>query len=257
MPAPRKLTDAEITAHIEKTIPDFHAARLASLNSLELRDLLKSKNPYLYRAKNILLASDLITGFLTARLSSQEETIFGTFLERLAVFVAQEVWGGRKSAIKGIDIDLEKEGVRYLLTIKSGPVWGNDSQVAKMRDYFKTARRTLATNATVQPPVCINGCCYGRTTKENRGDYFKLCGQSFWEFLSGDEDFYRRIIEPIGHRAQERNDEFAAQFAKVANQLTSQVLNDFCEPDGSINWDKLLAFNSGKPKARAAKPGHS
>jgi hypothetical protein len=103
--------------------------------------------------------------------------------------------------------------------------------------------------------VCVNGCCYGRTTKENKGDYFKLCGQSFWEFISGDSELYRRIIVPIGYRAKERNDEFAAEFAKVVNQFTKELLTDFCQADASIDWDKLLAFNSARvaPKS-ASKP---
>jgi len=253
MATPIKLSDHELNAHIEATIPDFHAARLASLNGLKLRELLRTKNPYLFRAKNILLASDLVHAFLSARLSSQEEGIFGTFLERLAIFVAQQAFGGKKSAIKGIDLDLEKDGVLHIVTIKSGPDWGNDSQIAKMRDYFRTACRTLRTNAQARPVVCVNGCCYGRTVNENKGDYLKMSGQSFWEFISGDAELYRRIITPIGHRAKERNDEFATAFARVVNQFTKELLVDFCKPDGAIDWEKLLAFNSGRPTAKPPK----
>jgi hypothetical protein len=253
MATPKKISDADLIAHIEATIPDFHAARLASLNDLKLRELLRTKNPYLYRAKNILLASELVQVFLSARLSSQEEGIFGTFLERLAIFVAQKVWQGSKSAIKGIDLELERDGILHIVTIKSGPDWGNDSQIAKMRDYFRTAARTLITNSQPRPLVCVNGCCYGRSASENKGDYLKLCGQSFWEFISGDPELYRRIIKPIGYHAQERNDEFSLAFAKVINQFTKELLSDFCNADGSIDWDKLLAFNSGRPVPKKSK----
>lgn len=246
MNEPKKLVESLLTAHIEATIPDFHSARLASLGKLKLRDLIRSKNPYLYRAKNILLASDLVTGFLNAHLSSQEETIFGTFLERLAVFVADKAWDGRKSAVEGIDVEMEIKGVLHLVTIKSGPDWGNAGQITKMRDYFKKAARILGTNAATRPVVFINGCCYGRTASENKGDYFKLCGQSFWEFLSGDPELYRRIIVPIGYEAPKHNEAFAIEFAKAVNQFTRQLLGEFCHADGSIDWDKLLAFNSGR-----------
>ena len=120
-----------------------------------------------------------------------------------------------------------------------------------MRDYFKKASRILATNARRQVLVCINGCCYGRNTTENKGDYFKLCGQSFWEFLSDDPELYRKIIVPIGHKAKERNEQFQAEFAKVVNLFTKQLLADFCHKDGSIDWDKLLAFNSGRPAPKS------
>ena len=202
--------------------------------------------------KNVLLASELVNGFLSAHLSSQEETIFGTFLERLAVFVAVKAWDGRKSAVEGIDVEIEIKGVLHLITIKSGPDWGNAGQITKMRDYFKKAARILRTNSSTRPVVFINGCCYGRTATENKGDYFKLSGQSFWGFLSGDAELYRRIIIPIGHEAQQRNEAFAVEFAKVVNQFTWQLLDDFCHPNGAIDWNKLLAFNSGKRLSRKA-----
>jgi hypothetical protein len=40
----------------------------------------------------------------------------------------------------------------------------------------------------------------------------------------------------------------------MANLLTTEVLNVFCHSDGSIDWGKLLTFNSGRqiPKARSS-----
>ena len=241
-----KLAEADLVAHIEATIPDFHAARLASLEKLKLRDLLRSKNPDLFRANNVLVASELVQGFMAAHLSSQEEGIFGTFLEKLAVYVAMKLWAGQKSPAEGIDLDVTIRGQRYLITVKSGPNWGNRDQVARMRFNFKRARQVLRTNAKARPIICINGCCYGRVANEDKGDYVKLAGQAFWEFLSGDTDLYRRIIVPIGHKAKERNEEFAGEYAKVLNRFTEQFIGDFCNADGSIDWDKLLTFNSGR-----------
>lgn len=41
---------------------------------------------------------------------------------------------GRKAGIDGIDLDFDKYGQRYLVAIKSGPNWGNDSQIKKLID---------------------------------------------------------------------------------------------------------------------------
>jgi hypothetical protein len=185
---------------------------------------------------------------MSAHLSSQEESIFGGFLERLAMFVASVRCGGRKSIAEGIDLELEKRGTLYAVAIKSGPDWGNSSQVARMRDNFRKAARIIRTNAPAKPLIFINGCCYGRTGTENKGDYFKYCGQSFWEFISNDPELYRRIIEPIGHKSREHNEGFKAEYAKVLNQFTQQFISDFCHPDGAIDWDKLLVFNSGRQR---------
>ena len=179
--------------------------------------------------------------------------MFGGFLERLAIFVAMTVYNGRKSIAEGIDLELEKEGAHYIVAIKSGPDWGNSSQIARMIDNFKKAARVIRTSASAKPLTFINGCCYGRAGNENKGEYFKLCGQSFWEFVSGDAELYRRIIEPIGYRARERNDEFAVEYAKVVNQFTQQFVADFCRDDGAIDWDRLLIFNSGRAAKASSK----
>lgn len=52
---------------------------------------------------------------------------------------------------------------------------------------------------------------------------------------------------PIGHRAKDRNEEFAVEYAKVLNRFSEQFISDFCDKDGSIDWQKLLTFNSAKP----------
>jgi len=76
------------------------------------------------------------------------------------------------------------------------------------------------------------------------GDYFKKCGQSFWTLISGDENFYIEIIEPLGHQARERNEEFYTRRAMVVNTFVREFTQEFCSPYGAILWDKLVKFNS-------------
>lgn len=179
-----------------------------------------------------------------AFISSQEETIFGDWLEGLAIFVNEKVYKGRKSGIIGIDLEFDKANIRYIVTIKSRPNWGNSSQIAKLVTDFKTAKKTLRTSNSQLNIVAVNGCCYGRENQADKGDYFKYCGQKFWEFMSGDTDFYTKIIEPVGHQAKERNDDFMQSYAQMINKFTKEFADTFCKNDGSINWDKLVRFNS-------------
>ncbi|MHB9295078.1 hypothetical protein PilKf_00819 [Pillotina sp. SPG140] len=94
--------------------------------------------------------------------------------------------------------------------------------------------------------VCINGCCYGKTDNPDRGVYFKYCGQKFWEFIGGNESIYTDIIEPLGHRAKEHNEDYLERYAQMINIFTKEFIELFCEPTGKINWEKLVTFNSGK-----------
>ena len=109
---------------------------------------------------------------------------------------------------------------------------------------FKTAKKTLRTSNSQLSIVAVNGCCYGRDNKPDKGDYFKYCGQRFWEFISGDSDLFTEIIEPLGHKAKEKNDEFIKSYSQMINKFTKEFANIFCKDDGEIDWDKLVRFNS-------------
>jgi len=239
----------DVRKYVKQNIGSFHKARLDSLKILKLNKILRRKNPYLFKAKNVMLAQDLVQILIDAHLSSQEETIFGDFLEGLAIFINNKVYGGWKSSAQGIDLEFDKDGVRYVLAIKSGPNWGNSSQIRKMKDDFKKAKQTLRTGNSNLHVVAINGCCYGRNTKPDKGDYYKFCGQAFWEFISGNSELYLKIIKPLGYTAKERNSEFYKEYSQIVNIFTSEF-NDKYVINGRINWDALVQFNSSKPKPK-------
>jgi Type II restriction endonuclease EcoO109I len=230
---------------VEECITDFHRKRIESLEKLKLRDVLKRKNQYLFRAKNLNTADEIVAAILSAYLSSQEETLFGEVFEKIAIFICQQKYGGQKSSAEGIDLEFLREGIRYFVSIKSGPNWGNSSQIKKMTDNFQKIRKVLQTNARATQISFVNGCCYGQTDTDN-GAYRKVCGQAFWELISGEEDIYTEIIEPIGYRAKEKNDEFAIKYAQSKNRFVRDFIHDFCDTEGSILWGKLIALTSQK-----------
>lgn len=241
----RQLNQSDVIEFVESNIGDFHKRRADSFQKLKLSQVLERKNPYLFKAKNISAAQDLVRLILDAHLSSQEEAIFGEFLEKLAIFVCNKVFGGKKSSAEGIDLEFERDNVIYIVSIKSGPNWGNSSQIKKMIENFKKAQRILRTSNTKGNIQAVNGCCYGRDNQPNKGDYWKLCGQEFWEFISGDDRLFVEIVEPLGYRAKERNEAFSDEYGRILNLFTNQFFQDFCT-DGKIDWEKLVKFNSEK-----------
>ncbi|GIV88525.1 MAG: hypothetical protein KatS3mg055_1043 [Chloroflexus sp.] len=249
----RDLVD-EARRYVQAHIGAFHEKRLNSLRNLELKQILKRKNPYLFRAKNILVASDLIRLLLEAHLSSQEETLFGEFLEGLAIHVCNQTFAGKKSAFPSIDLEFSKESVYYIVSIKSGPNWGNADQIRKMRENFREAADKIRQQQSGIEVVAINGCCYGQDANPDKGDYWKLCGQAFWSFISnGEEELYKHIIEPLGFEARERNEAFQQAYAEIINAFTADFISDFCDGRGAINWDKLIEFNSSQLTIRERK----
>ena len=238
------ISDEQILNYVAANIDTFHESRLAKLNELTLDKLVTRKNPYLYKSKNIVTASGLVQAMLDAYLSSQEEGLFGKFLEGLAVYAAIEAIGGWKSSATGIDLEFIKEGARYIISIKSGPNWGNSGQQADMRQNFRSAAQLIRQGNPATNVVAVNGCCYGRDEKVDKGTHFKICGQDFWELISGDRNLYTRIIEPLGHDAKQRNDNFMRNYGTVVNRFTREFMQEFCDDTDAIDWDKLVRYCS-------------
>ncbi len=240
-----KLKLEDVKKYVEENIGSFHEARLKGLSKLNFPKLLLQKNPYLFKAKNILTSQKFVENLVSAYISSQEETMFGGFLERLAIFVCGKVYSGKKSSAEGLDLEFIKNKVIYVVAVKSGTNWGNSSQVAKMKESFRKARQRLRTNAKRMSVEAINGCCYGRVAKIDKGEYQKIAGQQFWELISNNSDLYKEIIEPLAYQAKERSQEYELEYAKQINIFTQQFSNEFCD-NGNIDWKKIVQFNSGK-----------
>lgn len=93
--------------------------------------------------------------------------------------------------------------------------------------------------------TAVNGNSHGKDIISDKGEYFKYCGQQFWEFISGNESLYTEIIEPLGHRAKNRNEKFMGAYVQIINKFTLDFMNEFCV-DGKVDWQKLVKFNSAK-----------
>jgi hypothetical protein len=252
-----KLSLDDIKKYVEDNIGNFHKARLDSLRELELKQILKRKNPYLFKAKYIFSAPDLVKLLLDAHLSSQEETMFGEFLESLAIHICGQVYGGKKSGGRpSVDLEFEKDGVLYIVSIKSGPNWGNADQIRKMRENFAEAVSDIQKSHPKVQVAAVNGCCYGQDANPDKGDYFKYCGQDFWAFVSGINELYTQIIEPLGHKAKEKNEEFMEEYAKIVTNFTVEFAGEFCE-NGKIDWVKLVEFNSAHLELRERRSRYS
>ena len=244
----RALNLNALNQYVNENIVDFHQRKLKSLSELKLEKLL-TKNPYLFRAKNITAAGELIDDLLSAFLSSSEEKLFGDFLEGLAVFVAEQTSGGHTSTAQGVDLEFKNNNTNYVVSIKSGPNWGNSSQQDKLEQDLKTAIARLKQarrNLNVQP---VLGICYGKTKTTFLRGYMKVVGQNFWYLISENPNLYTDIVGPIGYEAKKHNDDFLLSRNGIANLLTNQFFNEFCDLNtGLIDWVKLIQFNSGNHK---------
>jgi hypothetical protein len=191
----------------------------------------------------------LIRAVLDAFLSSQEETLFGDFMEGVAIFVCGQVFGGERvtpGELPGIDLRFWRDNHIYIVEIKAGPNWGNSSQIKQMRLNFQSAIETLSLKHPGTRIIAVNGCMYGKESNPQKDGYLKLCGQSFWELISASTTLYTDIIEPLGHQAKIKNDEFEQAYARLVNRFVAQFIQSFCHPNGAVDWERLVRWTSQK-----------
>jgi hypothetical protein len=230
--------------YVNENIGDFHRRRIKSLEDLTLDKLLK-KNPYLFKAKNVQTANELVSELLEAFLSSSEEKLFGDFLEGLAVFVASLTCNGHKSSAQGVDLEFFNKGIHFVVSIKSGPNWGNSSQQDKLEIDLRDAVTRIKQSHRGINVQAVLGICYGKTKTSYLRGYLKVVGQNFWYLISENERLYIEIVEPIGFRAREHNLAFDHEKGSVINRFTRDFIDQFCDVRGTIDWNRLITYNSG------------
>ena len=98
--------EQEVVEAIANALETFYGSLIEKIDGLDIVKIMKRKNPYLYRAKAMENASEIVESVLSAFVSSSEETIFGNcFFEPLAIAAS----GGNKALAEGIDIMVQKK----------------------------------------------------------------------------------------------------------------------------------------------------
>ncbi|HLI48517.1 MAG TPA: PmeII family type II restriction endonuclease [Chthonomonas sp.] len=228
-----------------KYLDEFYNRRIANLSRLHLKEVLKRKNPYLMRAIGLRTAAELVEYILDIHTQASDETIFGdAFVEPIALAVSR----GRKSGATGIDIEMEEEKTYKAIAVKSGPNIFNASQTARMNDEFQELQNRLRQHLKnlgkqFEP---ILGCSYGQRVMEPTAKrrYRIVSGQAFWQEITGDPDFYLKLMRLMRDYPDKQRERYQQEWANAVNRFTRDLLNDFADADGTLNWEKIVQFNS-------------
>ena len=215
--------------------------------------ILSEFDPYFLAAQDIHTAHDLVDQTFRSYLGRIEKESIEVLLKRLAADVCGRIYGCKTESAKGVDLEFVKEDIVYLICVKPDPGWGSTQQVSHMVANLKSAKRNLRIKNPELSVGVIIGCLYGRDEQFDKGEYWKLCGQRFWAFISGNDDLYIQIIESLVHRAKQRNDDFQKSYARAINRLEREVLTDFVSND-LVDWDRLIQFVSAASSPKKSVP---
>lgn len=234
-----------VTQAISLALDTFYKSLINKIDELDIVKVMRRKNPYLYRAKAMENASEIVESVLSATVSSSEETIFGNcFFEPIAIAAA----GGNKALAEGIDIMIQKDDINtiYAVAVKSGPsVFNADSKKRQEQNFLAASKLAQQARARF---VALIGYSYGKKKDVGRGKpkiYQELAGKQFWAELTGDDDFYIKIIRYMGTLPEQYVASYKESYNKAFNRLVREFSVRFCKEDGSIDWEQLVVFNSG------------
>jgi hypothetical protein len=245
------ISSNKLQALIKTALQDFYSRRAQMLAKLKLKDVLGRKNPYLYKARGTQNAAEIIEEILKAYLSSSDETIFGdAFFEPLA----KKVSGGVVAPSDGIGIAVESDDRYMAIALKSGPNIFNSSQSKKQNSEFLSLKSRLQKIRKQFDPVLAHA--YGRKVASSRPTriYRIVSGQKFWEEITGDPDFYLKLIRLMDDNfISQQREEYKEEFEKAINRYVREFTADFCKSDGATDWEKLLEFNSALRQKKGKK----
>ena len=234
--------EQRVISAVSKALTEFYDSLTSTLDKVNIDKVLKKKNPYLYRAKGINSASQIVENILSAYVSSSEETVFGnTFFEPIALVVS----GGQKAVTEGVDITVDKDNTIYSIAVKSGTSVFNADSKKRQEENFRSAQKRVQQAKKVFFPVIGYGYGRKKAKKDNEKIYQELAGKDFWYWLTGDPEFYTKIIRYMGKQPEKYARKFEKSYAEAENRLVRAFTIKYCNEDGSIDWDALVKFNSG------------
>lgn len=228
---------------IAKALDRYYTSLIEKVDGLNIKKVMKRKNPYLFRAKAVNGAAQIVDAILAAFISSSEETVFGNeFFEPIAIAAVQ----GQKALAEGVDIMVERDDTIYAIAVKSGTsVFNADSRKKQEQNFMAASKLAQQARKRFVPIV---GYGYGKKKTSSKGRpkfYEELAGKDFWAELTGDDEFYIKLIRLMDKLPEKYIEDFDASYQKAANRLVREFTVEFCFEDGNIDWEKLVQFNSG------------
>ncbi len=244
------MDERKLESLIRKCLSDFYERRLQKVSHLKLRAFLRRKNPYLFRALGIQKASDIVERLLTDYISASDETIFGNaFFEPIARISSV----GKVSDAEGVDFVIETKNQITAVSLKSGPYIYNASQKKRQSQEFQAVRNRLYKLQKQFDPIL--GHAYGRVARKPSMDLFyrDASGQAFWQEITGDPDFYLKLIRLMKDEPAKHRKEYSPAWDAAVNKFTKEFIDEFCFANGNIDWEKLVRFVSEAEPQKMAK----
>lgn len=210
---------------------------IKQLQKLKLSDF--NINPFLINYLAAFLCGDTTPQSLAKALLYPR--ILGTsintsFSQNIQTFISSlEEVIGCASGIEGIDIEFidALDGRRKYCQLKAGPESVNDNEATTILHNFK---HLIGKTRLDQLPFNIDDLIVGILFGENINlstnyqiidtHYPVYCGIHFWERITGDKDFYYRLVKAFGEVIEEEDFDGSQMINMKVDELAQEIIGE-------------------------------
>jgi hypothetical protein len=179
---------------------------------------------------------------------TSSQTIWGNYLESIAVKICNSVRDGYKSNQTCTDLEWVDQGKKHYRGFKSSPKWANADQKKTANNKDKELREQSDFGSY---KVLTS---YGKTAKRtNENNFIQLSGQDAWEEISKDQDMYNKVMIGV-----QLNDKIIRQFLEniYISDMDKSIkwfIQNFTNEDKTINFIKVNNYVSSRNKITITK----
>jgi hypothetical protein len=202
--------------------------------------LLSKCNPY-ELVVNCQTVESLVDFIMGSHKQTSSQTIWGNYLESIAVKVCEKNLNGIKSKEECTDIEWFCDGVKHFRGWKSSPKWCNADQ-KRVVNLKETELKNTEDFGSYKVLTS-----YGKTTKRiTTNSFVQLSGQEAWEEISNDNELYNKIMVGI-----ELNRNIIVQFIESIyisdrERIIPWMEDNFLNDNNTINFIKINKYVSSR-----------
>ena len=223
----------DASGHIVQNMSSRH---LKNINELTLDKL--NVNPFLINYLAVVIDGEVTPKSLAKALvyprvfGTSVSTTFGNVMQDLFVLF-KEYFESEGAITSGVDITFidSIDNRKKYCQVKSGPQTINKDDIETIRRHFRNAKNLARANRLrITDDDLILGVLYG-TPEELNAHYRKLAedhpvyiGKEFWHRLTGDENFYGRLIKAVVKATEEIDPEDVV--ADAVERISEEIKAD-------------------------------
>lgn len=213
--------------HIERLVRGHHSELLGFYRCINLGDLLK--DPFIMVLKPPSNSTKFISKLLHNFTLRSIETKKGNLLESIYQLFS------KKSAVPGVDSEIETNEFKFLIQNKSSAKWGNKQSREGQKKQIIEAKQMDHNSTFVMSHFSSNK---ETTRKTNVGDV-EISGQNSWYLSTGDKNFHEKLL----HKMYIVSQEYASQYENVIKYTEERLIAEFDDKYPGDIKDSILQIS--------------